>query len=1071
MKQENDKEAQLIFRSYEEELENILENDPSPTESELIQDLENEFGDDDLIEKYKRERKCFLERSASFNSDRNGQPGAFVRYPNKLKPKRSSSFCSGSSTRSTAHTGRSDRSLERKPGDIKKPKRLARCKSFEGQIDTSESEDYVEVRNRKKFNESKKREKRKSRKEKRVEEETKTIENEIIDYKSEKLSVRRFSEISVAKEVKSEDNVPKPLVRNKPAPPPVPVRRSFPSKEEKHKTEIVIPIGEKKEVKVEEKKEKSELKIVEVPKKKVVENSGTHKGALQALYEEGLKKIKQKRNSESEGEEKTQSESESGTGNPFKEKPLSPLNYIAKRPQTLKIKVGFESPAIGQDLNTPPALADTEEKTLPYYLKSQEVGVSEKNKEKKNEKAKKLTDRCENNIEYEKYVEFGKNLIKVSDLDKRKEKALQEAEVERRIIEDEIDKIEEEVDYKKSPRKSLKKLEIKKAKEPKPDYSNEIREEVEPITPDTDQSEIEEILETFSKELKNSDVNEILSGDESRRKRSSSTSSTPKTLLETAFLSSPPIGKYDSMPQYDHVPLRKTVSSPRTVSKTRDQVLMTSILRKEGRPNTLPLNNNGMPDTSLTLENYIERKRCQYPPSGRVSAPLFKESYHSPGYTSGRRSVPVDHQRNEIQERGRSLQRVPLRSVQPVYDDNDNFKRNNLRTRSLTRDGIRGYTEPKIIHNDIIYESRIPKSVNNNINVGRMSLDYKNPADYTASEIEAVFWERLKQKKLRAQQREQELLQQKLQPNHFNRNTPERSTIGPIFQREMNHIQNGRSQSALDFVKEPLETPTTPSSDTERKKKKDEKGFSITKIPFFRKRSKSGSKDDSYKRASEDYEDTATSPIFKRGSLISNSSNEGTDTSTSNLHKKVSFDQTDATTWPTRNGPALSPPTRIRPIEKQLSSDSDVFLPNKPEVPTRPLPPLPKENSDGAGYGVILRGNKIQKPKDQQSPQTPKSPEYGRITIAEAQRASPLYDVARNQRNMGIIHENELYGNTRFRERELYVNRRSGIKPTTHSDTESGSEAGEVQRILHGVDKRQMTGKIFFFFFFAKNLC
>lgn len=158
-------------------------------------------------------------------------------------------------------------------------------------------------------------------------------------------------------------------------------------------------------------------------------------------------------------------------------------------------------------------------------------------------------------------------------------------------------------------------------------------------------------------------------------------------------------------------------------------------------------------------------------------------------------------------------------------------------------------------------------------------------------------------------------------------------------------------------------------------------------------------------------------PIFKRGSLVSTSASsvDGVDSPVS--PKRVSFTSRYANeppNWPTRNGPAPEPPTRQR---KVYSGDSDVFLTdeeystyvNFPEAPNRPLPPVPRA-SESSLYGMILR-----KSRDTKSPAS----------------AVPV-PVHRWQQQ---------------------------------SESESGSEAGEVQRILqqgsHGRDTYfRFTGKI-----------
>jgi len=554
------------------------------------------------------------------------------------------------------------------------------------------------------------------------------------------------------------------------------------------------------------------------------------KGALTVLFEKGLEVIAKK-------SEENFPEGDVISENPFRSP--SPPPVIHRRPHTLRVKVGFESSAIGQDIQTAPTEVNNSDKTLPYFLKTEQKTSIPKSPVK--------SERIESNIEYEKSIELGKNIIKVPEKDPPKTPELREVQYF----------VDETSPSPPVLRKSTAHLKIKV---PKPDYSNEIREEVEPITPDTDQSEIEDILEQFSKEVKQSDIEDILSGDESRRSR------TPKRYLETAFLSTP------------------TMPESRSYTPTR---------------------------------------------SGRESAPIFKIYDRPP--ESGRQSVPVDH---------------------PQV----------LRTRSLSRDGHRNAQDLRL---------RMPASPTS-------KSEPRSP--YSAGEIEAVFWDRLKQKKIRAALREQELLKSNgHSPSTFSRNSPHRSTIGPVFQSEYEafpqvqmRTTNGRqvespvprSQSAMDFTK-----------------KKEEKGL-MSKIPFFRKKSKNGKDDGAYKKAGEDVCDEPT-PIFNRGSLLSNgSSSEGLENPLS--PKKVSFDRS-----------------------KSLENG-------------RPLPPVPD-----TGYGVILRRKQTDV--------------YGRAGEGG-------------------------YGATRPANLPLRPASAQAKMFNSHvraSDTESGSEAGEVQRIMMRSGPTRMKSKFF----------
>jgi hypothetical protein len=84
--------------------------------------------------------------------------------------------------------------------------------------------------------------------------------------------------------------------------------------------------------------------------------------------------------------------------------------------------------------------------------------------------------------------------------------------------------------------------------------------------------------------------------------------------------------------------------------------------------------------------------------------------------------------------------------------------------------------------------------------------------------------------------------------------------------------------------------------------------------------------------------------------------------------KRVSFTRSytdEPLYWPTRNGPAPEPPTRQR---KPESVDCDVFLTpeeyntyvNVPQAPNRPLPPVPRDVNP-AVYSVVTGKNRDSK--------------------------------------------------------------------------------------------------------------
>lgn len=156
-------------------------------------------------------------------------------------------------------------------------------------------------------------------------------------------------------------------------------------------------------------------------------------------------------------------------------------------------------------------------------------------------------------------------------------------------------------------------------------------------------------------------------------------------------------------------------------------------------------------------------------------------------------------------------------------------------------------------------------------------------------------------------------------------------------------------------------------------------------------------------------------PIFKRGTLVSNGDNDGS--GNSNVSKKVSFSpgqesaSSDPVYWPTRKGLAVEPPTRQSSRRLDLS-DCNVYanvpvLPTQSERSDRTDRFLPSVANGHTGYGTVT------KTSYQPTSFTPKT--------------------------------------------KMLVN-----KWQQHSESESGSEAGEIQRILQNGD---IKGKIVLFIF------
>ncbi|KAF2902920.1 hypothetical protein ILUMI_03263 [Ignelater luminosus] len=90
-------------------------------------------------------------------------------------------------------------------------------------------------------------------------------------------------------------------------------------------------------------------------------------------------------------------------------------------------------------------------------------------------------------------------------------------------------------------------------------------------------------------------------------------------------------------------------------------------------------------------------------------------------------------------------------------------------------------------------------------------------------------------------------------------------------------------------------------------------------------------------------------PIFKRGSLTSNVPISDTQLQAS---KKVSFsnrqNSNNQQVWPTKNGFTRSPPTRR--VDREISMDDEVFLPNTPNTPKTPKTPQNRNSDERYAY-------------------------------------------------------------------------------------------------------------------------
>ncbi|XP_069692069.1 serine-rich adhesin for platelets-like [Periplaneta americana] len=291
--------------------------------------------------------------------------------------------------------------------------------------------------------------------------------------------------------------------------------------------------------------------------------------------------------------------------------------------------------------------------------------------------------------------------------------------------------------------------------------------------------------------------------------------------------------------------------------------------------------------------------------------------------------------------------------------------------------------------------------------------------------------------------------------NYFSRGIPQRNTIGPI--RTSQHSPQIRQQATPTIYEEPpqhnqeevlLRHPERVKNTGDMNQKissKSSKPQSYTDpvpnraLPAGDGGSKKSGSAKKGKKSSSDQQPPLPQqqqspycpPIFKRGSLISNSTSsvDGVDNQGPPYQltpKRVSFTsnymegQPEPVYWPTRNGPAPEPPTRQRKSRPD-SLDSDVFLPNSPHNPRDEystyanVPATMAHHYQPPGYGVI--SPKLEAP-NRPLPPVPREASHG-------------------------VFSRKSRGDKDF----------SGFSSVSHrwqqqSESESGSEAGEVQRIL-----------------------
>lgn len=166
-------------------------------------------------------------------------------------------------------------------------------------------------------------------------------------------------------------------------------------------------------------------------------------------------------------------------------------------------------------------------------------------------------------------------------------------------------------------------------------------------------------------------------------------------------------------------------------------------------------------------------------------------------------------------------------------------------------------------------------------------------------------------------------------------------------------------------------------------------------------------------------------PIFKRGSLQPSSSCEGD--LNSSAGKRVSFSPSQEQDmrsgeiyWPTRKGMAPDPPTRQ---STRVDQTDYVNVSDLRRAPDRPLPPIPRkpaQKQDNVEYGVVGR---------QRGANTPTTQRVQALASRWQQQLSDNSTAGSQSRTVQAVPS-------------------AANRWICQSDTESGSEAGEIQRIL-----------------------
>ncbi|KAF5283748.1 hypothetical protein FQR65_LT02642 [Abscondita terminalis] len=419
-------------------------------------------------------------------------------------------------------------------------------------------------------------------------------------------------------------------------------------------------------------------------------------------------------------------------------------------------------------------------------------------------------------------------------------------------------------------------------------------------------------------------------------------------------------------PNREKIDLQPRIRSPIPQTKvSTDKIIATELLRSKRSPSRSSINNNSSQDNSRYSSPTPTR------PSSYQGANIYENTFDFsekatraiPGTpNNGYSNHPSTPATNSPQNRSASETHLLAAEWHRKQQDLNN------KTPQITTDALvhvnpsdeslpLNYTTPPLVigKNNAIYTSS-PKSANSSINnlslYGRQQQSSPSPSSrsdkqHMLQNVEAFYWRELRKLK---DKEDQELLNYRRQQMQVYGYIED-----PVLSRRSRSVSPGvqRGRRSLSLPRDARPVPNVMRPHTIAPEPIPEGRPVIAKKPiplptdgpyirqplqrnpnFIRntfERSTIGpiGVNQGYAASEGGYKGSKqTTPIFKRGSLTVN---ENAQESPYSINKRVSFEShqnlKNPTSWPTKNGFTRSPPTRR--IERELSLDDDVFLPNE----------------------------------------------------------------------------------------------------------------------------------------------